>query len=599
MNKSKSRVILIIAIILIVISAIGATIAVLYINTDLFKSEKELFYKYMVQNDKVKKLISFSELDDYIKKSDSIAHAFDTSIKLYENNSENTASNNNEVNTFNIQINGKTMPVNQDKSIDLKLKYNDTDLFHASMIKNNDLFGILSEEIVTKYVAIENNNLKELAKKIGIENTDNIPNTFNTNIFNELFNLSEEQKTNIINVYKPILMDNIPDSNFTKQKDVPLLLNNNNISTTTYSLKLSNIELNNLIKNILIASKNSEVIINIIKDKARTLGYNENDLSVIVQTYQDNIQDILNHLNMENSENEAIRIVLYTSNKQLLKTDVMFDERTIYEFIFTQNDSQTILNVNMNQKDTTNQIIIQISKSLTADKKELDITINASGNDEQTEILVKAEKNGELESNVIKNTFSLGINNRQRTYRIDYTNTENYTENINIEKLNSSNSVTLNNYQGEDIKKLLEAIAGRMEQVIQEKINLLQSMNASLNTPFSLFLNSTNVVEQSATAMTSLEIQAFNSQFMPYSSSDAKAGDVKALISLIIASNTSFSDDSSKQISLTYGQFVDVSNPQELKNISEAINTTLKYKISLSYSQEGIVNKIMIEENAQ
>ena len=596
MYKTKKRMILIISLVLIILLAVIASLAILYLNTDLFKSNKDLFYKYIQQNGIITELANFSELDKYLDKSESLPHTYDSTLKFTENSSDST-----QLNSFNVEITGKNDPINQNESLDLKLKYGDAELFHINGIKNNNLYGVLSEEIVTKYIAVENNNLKEFATKLGIENTEKLPNKIKTNNYLEIFSLTEEQKINIFNVFKPILIDNLSNDYFTRQNDVPLLLNNNNITTKTYVLCLNEKQLNDILQNILVTAKNSGVILNIVKDKARILGYEENAIDEIVREYQDLAQEQINNISVENTQNEALKIILYTADGKLLKTNIIIHEDITVEMVCSQNDTQVELNITINEKESSDQTTFQIVKYVTSDKFEYSITTNLLIDNSQNKIVFKAEKNGDSSSSQIKDAVSFGINDGVSINRIDYTNVENYQNDVNIERLNSSNSVTLNNYSSDEIQNLIEAIIGRMEQVYQEKIIELENMNISLNSllPYTIWFNSRNTIDESNNTMTSLEIQAFNSIFMPYSGSDTKGSNVKALISAIIASNTSYENDSSKQISLSFGDYIEVIDVQELKNLSDQINSSSSYKVILNYAAEGIVNKITIEENQQ
>ena len=584
MYRNKSRVIVIIAIVLVVLLAIGATFAVLYLTTDMFKSNKTLFYKYMGQNGKIGQVLDYSELDTYRQRSESLPHTFDGQVTYTQGSSENTqATENNLINNLKIEIKGKSNPKNQDKSLDLKLRYEDTDIFHVSTIKNNELYGILSEEIITKYIAVQNNNLNEFVSKLGFEATDIFPNKIEINEYDRLFKLTDEQKANILNVYQPIFMDNIPNENYTKQKEVPLLLNNNNITTTTYSVTLTEQELYVIYQNILETSKNSQVITDLIKEKAAILGYDNSQLNELVVNYQKAIQELIDNINIgEKTSREAVKIILYTADKQLLKTDIIIYENTIIEVICDQSDTQAELDINVNQKNASNQAFVKIIKSFTNEKLEFGVTVNVIEDNDQYKAVLKIEKNGSSDASEIKNAISFGINDGNTTYRLDFTTTEDYSNSVDVEKLDTSNSVTLNNYQAEDIQNLMEAIITRLGQVFQEKITLLQSEGVVIPG-----------LEQTNTISTQ-ELTAFNSQFMTYSGSDVIGENVKTLLSEIINSNTLYENN---KIAINYEQYQDVTDNETINTIGSLINSTSRYNITLEYGLEGFVNKIIIKVN--
>ena len=486
MDKSKSRIIIIIAIILIVFSAIGATFAVLYINTDLFKSEQEMFYKYMNQNKDIIEIFDISKLTEYSKKRESLPHTYESSLIYDVKNSEtSTNTDNPQKGSLQLQISGKKDSIKNNESTDIKIKYGDTDLFHINSIKNDELYGILSEEIITKYIAVKNENLKEFLSKLGdystwlgIEDNNELPDKVQFNSCSELFSLTENQKKDIVNIYKSILNNNIPKESYKKQKDIPLLLNNNNINTTTYTLTLSESDVYVLLKNILETSKDSEVIINIIKEKARVLGYNNNQIDSLIKEYQEKIQGFIDDIVIgEKTEDEAVKVILYTANKQLLKTEIILYENTTVGLLYEQNDMQKKVNITVNKKDNTDQALIEIIRNISTEKYNVKITANLMINNSEFKIVCEIDSDIDVSSDKMKNSISLVLNNGTGVYRTDYNNSEDYSSNVEVDKLDSSNSVTLNNYAGEEIQKLMQAIEGRIGQVVQEKMQLLKSMN--------------------------------------------------------------------------------------------------------------------------
>lgn len=607
MKSNKSRVIIIVAVILIVLLAIGATFAVLYMTTDLFKSPKTLFYQYMMQNEEIGQVFNFSELETYTQKEETTPHTYSASITFNQTITENTATQDSPMNDLKIIINGKSDPINQNSSSNLNVQYADSNLFTVNTIKNGDLYGILSEEIITKYIAVKNENLKEFATKLGLadEDIELIPDKINANQYDNLFSLTEEQKNNLMNSYKTVLINNISKESYTKQKDVPLLLNNNNINTTTYSVTLTEKQFYNVYKTALETTKNNEVMINIIKEKAKILGCDDSQLDEIVNSFQEGIQKLIDDIKLdEKSDNQAVKIILYTADKMLLKTDIVIYEKTTIGIEYQENNPEKKIVITINRKDSSDNFSIEISKKVADEKIEFLVTMISDVKDQESKIVYKFEKSGNISSNEIKDAISFGINDGTNTYRIDYTNTDNYSDSIDVEKLDSSNSVTLNDYPAEDIQNLVSAIQERTFQVLVEKTNTLKQINQGQDIwilrliPGAQMFNAANQSINSATnTLEKQAVEAFNSQFMPYSGSDVNGSTVKALLNTIMSNNANFSNDISKQITVEFGQYTGVSDTETINGISNLINTASKYSVSLEYGVEGMVNKIAIKEN--
>lgn len=607
MKSNKSRVIIIVAVILIVLLAIGATFAVLYMTTDLFKSPKTLFYQYMMQNEEIGQVFNFSELETYTQKENTAPHTYSALVTFNQTITENTSTQASPMNDLKIIINGKSDPINQNSSSNLNVQYADSNLFTINTIKNGDLYGILSEEIITKYIAVKNENLKEFASKLGFtdEEIEIIPDKINVNKYDNLFSLTEEQKNNLMNSYKTVLINNISKESYTKQKDVPLLLNNNNINTTTYSVTLTEKQFYNIYKIALETTKNNEVMINIIKEKAKILGYKETQLDEIVNSFQEEIQEIIDDINLdEKSDNQAVKIILYTADKMLLKTDIVIYEKTTIGIEYQENNPEKKILITINSKESFDNFSIEISKKVADEKIEFLISIISDVKDQESKIVYKFEKSGNISSNEIKDAVSFGINDGTNTYRIDYTNTNNYSDSIDVEKLDSSNSVTLNDYPAEDIQNLVSAVGERTFQVLVEKTNALKQINQGQDIwilrliPGAQMFNAANQSINAATnTLEKQAVEAFNSQFMPYSGSDVNGSTVKALLTTIMSNNANFSNDISKQITVEFGQYMGVSDTETINGISNLINTASKYSVSLEYGVEGMVNKIAIKEN--
>ncbi len=187
---------IIISVILLILIFIIAGIAV-YFFTDLFKSNKVLFYKYLAKNSNViSKYVEDTTKNDleYIKQN-KYSTTGTISFDLVSNN-QDIANQTVPARNFNIEYNMQADSINNKDSLQAKLKYLDTDLFELKYAHNNDLYGITSSEvIINKYITFENNNLKELATKYGIADVSSIPDKIQMQNLSELFNLTRGANT--------------------------------------------------------------------------------------------------------------------------------------------------------------------------------------------------------------------------------------------------------------------------------------------------------------------------------------------------------------------------------------------------------------------
>ena len=108
-----------------------------------------------------------------------------------------------------------------------------------------------------------------------------------------------------------------------------------------------------------------------------------------------------------------------------------------------------------------------------------------------------------------------------------------------------------------------------------------------------IYSRATGVIDTAASTMNTQEIQAFNSQFSAYEGNQ-KGASIRSLISKVIANNATYKDTDSKQVYIIYGE--ETNDATELSKISLAMNTGKTYKVTFTGYNNGIIQKITIEE---
>ena len=185
----KKQIIMISIIVLVLILGCVGTFAVLYFATDTFKSEQELFYKYAGKMN-LKEFIDLESYNAYSKRVQVEGHANEGefSIELsYEGETINEA----------VKYNGYTNPANKTANYDVSINKDDKTLLEMNYLNNKDYYGILFKDVVGQYVVFENNNLKDFATKMGMQNTSQIPNKIE--IPENIQNINYEELNAILN----------------------------------------------------------------------------------------------------------------------------------------------------------------------------------------------------------------------------------------------------------------------------------------------------------------------------------------------------------------------------------------------------------------
>ena len=344
------------------------------------------------------------------------------------------------------------------------IAYNDQEQFKFSVVQDNNNYGIKSDEVVYKYLKIKNENLRDIYTKLGVQNSESIPNQFNKIDYNIYKNMNAEDKAKILSTYQNVLNKGILSNHYTKQADVNLNFNGQSVVANAYSLKISLLE-------------------TLMKDEL-TLKYLvqflQLDSSYTVQIKQ-LIQEKIDDLKREQIEkNENVRITVYESNMQLLTTIVEMPEAnyTINNNVSETNQKVTIVkqsndgnNINTtvtlerNTSDNSNSFKMeQISTTGETTTDRNAITINLNGNVDT----------GNLELNVkLENLIGNKLN------EINYTDKKEFSSSVNIEGLNDDDSVSLNDMTLEEINSLYKSIVERIQYLYNEK---LQNIGFDSNT---------------------------------------------------------------------------------------------------------------------
>lgn len=285
MNKNKSTLIVKILIIVFIIILLIVGALIVYLSTDLFKSNKTLFTKYAMQ--------ILGEENSFIE-SDVINHyekimqtPFQNESTLSFNITGGDAQQAQRVAQTNVTLNGQIDVKNKSFDENLSINYSPEVTLPVELRMKNGLFGYKQEQYISsKYIVDDRNNT-----------TSSSSNT-NTQI------ATTEDIKAIFEKYGEIIFSGLTDDKFSKEK---------NDNDTVYKLTLTNVDLNNLEKSVL----------ETLKDDSQTiekLGLNSSNIESALDDIEDESQ--------KNSD-ETIEFNLYKQNGNISKIELKNEEMTI------------------------------------------------------------------------------------------------------------------------------------------------------------------------------------------------------------------------------------------------------------------------------
>jgi len=245
--RKNNKLIIIISIIL-VLALLGAVFVYLYLMTDMFKSNRELFAKYFAQElQTLEKITDLKTAEVYKNLKYQDIYESNTHIKIIDSEGgEVSAPLNNLSATLDIQKKAEEQYIYAIGQV----LYEDEAYLNAEVIKDGAKYGIRFKDAAKQFVTIEKDEkLEAIANDIGIEATqlDEIINTIDgsqeTTYEQKLYELKDK--------YLNIITRTISGGTFEKQKNAMITYNNVTTKTNAYTVLLSSDQIQNMLIEIL------------------------------------------------------------------------------------------------------------------------------------------------------------------------------------------------------------------------------------------------------------------------------------------------------------------------------------------------------------
>lgn len=560
MNQKKSSKILMILIIIVLLIILIGGIVIVCLATDLFKSDKELFFKYITQIGDSENGFIDNNLKQYWEKQKTIPYinegGFSTNIT-----SEQGQQQFDNVNNFNINFSGQVDAANSKSAQDISLNYSDSVNFPISYKQVGNIIGLQTKYVGNKFIAIQTDKLSNLAGSTDVDLEDY------TDIAEKLqamskIELTDDEKSNMQNTYMEVLNTNLNDNKFSKVEDSNM---------KGYKISLTGEELKNVMVQLLQTLENDQTTLDKINEYLKTY---KNSSKLTVNSIENTIKNINNNSNINN---ENFEITVYCQSGKTSKILIEMQDMKV-----------------------------TIQKESTKDTVNYAITIEEKGN-ENARIYFKAEYSGLAAIQSVAENYEIELqynnstttSNGLITYKYQYNNTLNFTDSVNIEDFTSQNSMILTDYDTEKVDSFLNAVIERISQVNKqqmEELGLEENENPIIYMIPSFGIYSSSVAAINSTEMSKLEINTFNNKFEMYESTNLQGVTVKGLLSTISLNNESQDNDRQiKEINFNGEEYE--ATDENLTFIKEDIDTEKSYRVEFEKDQDtGIIYRAVINE---
>lgn len=584
-TKKKKITIAIIIVILIILIISGICIA-LYINTDMFKSSRVLFAKYIGQNlENIKSLENVLENTSYDEMLNNNFYNtnIEANVKYTENVGTSSENSDNSINQLKVTLEGQTDKVNGYDYENLKLLKNEEPVTQIEYLQSENNYGIRFTDLYNQYLVSKNSNIKEILKSIGYteEQLKNIPgNIENKEILNEI-KLTQEELNTLKEKYVGIIGNNLSEENFSKENKQIVTINEQNFDANAYVLTITKEQLNNIYINLLQSIEQDDILlgkIDILQNNIDEIGIENTSINLKEELIK-NIDLTIQKIKQNNIGADTTRIIVYESDGITIRTRI------------ETNNYQTNIDYIKIEENAFGQILVTNGET-----EKYKFTLNNNLNS----LSIEAKDNVEMSSIELQRTEELNGNNRNRQYNIIY-NVEDKKVELNldekieivesddIQSFNEENSIKIDALKEQGtINTVKESIDNKIEEVKQEiQYQDIEQMLIDIG----LIQNSTILNSE---GITETEKNRFNSNFELLKGENLSGEKVLQTIQVIKGNIDDI--DIISDTELKIGIVRNGGNDEIVETLTEffTVNSRKNYNVSIEYDENGLVNQLVL-----
>ena len=583
MTRKKRRTILVL-IILVVILIIAGIFTLLYLRTDLLKSNKTLFVKYIGQTTShLQGYINKVSESDYKSRLEQSKYTTDTNIEINYSDGELTAkeASQNPINNLQINITGNVDKISNYRYNDIKLNQNDEEVAELEYIKNGSTYGIRFADLFRQYLLVDDNNLADLLEKLGYnsEESGNISNSLELeNSISNVLQITEEEIGTLEEKYFAQMFENIDGSNYQKQSNQVIEIDGNNYTTNAYTLTLTKEQMYDFYLEILNEMKEDEIILSKIENLDTVLNtyyvaLGQDKDYTLVDRYTSFIDEKIQEISGNRIGQDERTITVYETDGITVRVEAGLGDYQITFDMLPEVYARFYLKGPSIEEDIS--LIIQNTI--------VTFTAQTNNNNETKNLQIVRNRtvNGDNCNDKYDITYAVGTNELKTNITNDINIVSEFDEQV---SLNQENSIVLSDLEQEQLNNLLETVRTNLDTratEIEQTINIdeIRSVLVDLD-----ILKQIQTLE--STGVTETERTRYNSQFEIYRGTDLEAERVQRLVDNMeeFFSSIEITDNNVFKIKLDSNSY-DENVKTTLDNfLEESRNVT--YNVDVEYNSE-------------
>lgn len=434
--KKKIALTLLIVVILLGIGGVYA-----YFATNAFKTDKELFFSYMT-SDWLSDLKD-ENLKEYIKKQENNAYTNKGSIALEVQDDGSISDETLQmIKNSKITFEGKTDNSKKIAEQTLTMELAQGINIPVKVRRDGETLGIQSNLLNTKFIAVRNENLKNLLERLGADAED-VPDKIDF----EESTFTESEIKELKEKYFSILDENLDEELFSKEKEN---------DQTIIKLSMTEEKAKDVLIKIFQTIRDDETLL-----KKFSGVIDRDDLKQQIDDLVDELKDI------EPDEKTTFEMKLSIKSKKVEKVEMNIKEgENITANILIENsenkvsikvydEGDSILELQIEKETNGNDVTYKIDV-----KTDLDTEL---ADQEKAEIHLTVQYKNLATLDNVEENYELKLSTQDyyesnTDLKLNYTNVKQFSSNIEIEGINGENAITLNDATDDEIDELLITI---------------------------------------------------------------------------------------------------------------------------------------------
>lgn len=309
-NENSKKIKIIIAIVLV--CALILTGVVLFFTTDIFRTKRSGFIKYLQQIPASFDVLKMPEFNTYKNTKETVPYSRKAEMTIQ---SSANIANNNILDKVRFSMNQKVNNPKQLAEANISIRNENNELTSISLLREKLIYGFSCPLISEGYINIRNQNLGKLQTPLRV---DYLPNDIKIPDFSDILEFDKNEQKHIEQYFK-VIENDVPDTSYTRE-DKKIKIDGEEYSTKLYTLELDSTANANLQTTLLEKLSKDSVMLDCLASRFSLLGFEEKYTTV--NRLNETIQERIKSIKSKPSSVKDLKIKVYENKMKNIKTEI-------------------------------------------------------------------------------------------------------------------------------------------------------------------------------------------------------------------------------------------------------------------------------------